>query len=177
LSRAFCIPNDHAGAIRINLKGREPNGIVEPGREYDVICDELTREISELVNVDTGKKAVNEVLRIDEFYQGEHIWDLPDLIVKWTGDAPIRALYSPRIGTVSGENPERRTGAHRPYGFLIASGKHISQGKGIEQASIMDIAPTILYLMGQRVPRDMDGRVLLDIIVKDFKANSPVHYM
>ncbi|MGH7909321.1 MAG: alkaline phosphatase family protein [Thermodesulfobacteriota bacterium] len=176
-SRAFCIPNDYAGAIRINLKGREPNGLVRPGKEYDALCDELVRELSELVNTDTGKKAVSEVLRIDELYQGEHIRDLPDLIVKWAGDAPIRALHSPRIGTISGENPERRTGAHRPYGFLIASGKHISQGKAVEGASIMDIAPTILYLMDQPVPRDMDGKVLLYIIDENFKANNPVCYI
>ncbi len=176
-SRAFCIPNDYTGAIRINLKGREPHGLVEPGKEYDALCDELINELSTMVNPDTGKKAVSEVLIIDKLYQGEHIWDLPDLIVKWAGDAPIRALYSPRIGTISGENPERRTGAHRPYGFLVASGKHISRGKTIEGASIMDIAPTILYLMGQPVPRDMDGNVLIDIIDEDFKANNPVRYM
>jgi predicted AlkP superfamily phosphohydrolase/phosphomutase len=176
-SRAFCIPNDYCGAIRINLKGREQNGIVEPGREYDALCDELVRELSNLVNPDTGKKAVSEVLRIDELCKGENMWDLPDLIVKWAGDASIKALYSPRIGTVRGENPERRTGAHRPYGFLVTSGKNIDQGKTIEGASIMDIAPTILYLMGQPVPQDMDGKVLLDVIDEDFKSNNPVRYM
>jgi len=176
-SRAFCVPNDNAGAIRINLKGRESNGIVEPGREYDALCDELIRELGELINMDTGKKAVSEVLRIDELCQGEHIWDLPDLIVKWAGDAPIRALYSPRIGTVKGEIPDKRTGAHRTYGFLVASGKHIKLGKSVEGASIMDIAPTILYLMGQPIPSDMDGKVLLEIIDEGFKTMNPVCYV
>jgi len=41
----------------------------------------------------------------------------------------------------------------------------------------MDIAPTILYLMGQPIPQDMDGKVLLDIIDDDFKANNPVSYI
>jgi len=68
-SRAFCIPNDYTGAIRINLKGREPNGIVEPGREYDDLCDELVSEIDNLVNPDTGKRMVSEVLRISEALQ------------------------------------------------------------------------------------------------------------
>ena len=177
VSRAFCLPNDFAGAIRINLKGREPHGLVEQGREYNAICDELVKELSALVNPDTGKKAASEVLRIDELYQGEYIWDLPDLIVKWAGDAPIRSLYSPRIGSVSGENPDSRTGAHKTYGFLLAFGKGIIQGETVKGASIMDIAPTILYLMGQPVPQDMDGKVLLDIIDEDFKANNPVRYI
>jgi predicted AlkP superfamily phosphohydrolase/phosphomutase len=176
-SKAFCVPNDLSGAIRINLKGREPNGLVEPGREYDALCEELMEEFSSLINVDTGEKAVSEVIRVDRAYQGEHTWELPDLIVNWSEDAPIKTLYSPRIGTVSGESPDKRTGAHRPYGFLLCSGKNISQGKILEGGNIMDIAPTILYLMGQHVPKDMDGKVLLNIIEDGFKTNNPVHYL
>ena len=176
-SNAFCVPNDYSGAIRINLEGREPNGLVEPGSEYDALCEGLIEELSSLVNVDTGEKAVSEVIRVDRIYQGEHIWELPDLIVVWAKNAPIRALYSPRIGTVSGENPDKRTGAHRPYGFLIASGTHIRGGKNVEGGHIMDIAPTILYLMSCPIPRDMDGKILLDIIDEGFKANSHVSYL
>jgi predicted AlkP superfamily phosphohydrolase/phosphomutase len=176
-SRAFCIPGDFPGAIRINLKGREPYGLVEPGREYDAVCDEIIRELESLQNPDTGRKAVSEVVRIDRIYHGEHIWEFPDLIVKWTGDAPIRALYSPRIGTVTGDNPDKRSGEDRSHGFLIAYGKHIDRGKFVKDADIMDIAPTILYLLGQPIPQDMDGKVLLDMIDEDFKSNNPVHYL
>ena len=176
-SRAFCIPGDFPGAIRINLKGREPNGLVEPGREYDAVCDEIIRELESLQNPDTGRKAVSEVVRIDRIYHGEHIWEFPDLIVKWAGDAPIRALYSPRIGTVTGDNPDKRSGEDRSHGFLIAYGKHIDRGKFVKDADIMDIAPTILYLLGQPIPQDMDGKVLLDMIDEDFKSNNPVHYL
>ncbi len=176
-SRAFCIPGDFPGAIRINLKGREPNGLVEPGAEYDVLCEELIKELESLQNPDTGRKAVSEVVRVDKFYQGKHLWELPDLIVKWTGDAQIRALYSPRVGTVRGFDPEKRSGEDKSDGFFIACGKHIKQGQTFEGGDLMDFAPTILYLMGQPVPRDMDGRVLLEIIDEDFKANNTVRYI
>lgn len=176
-SRAFCVPNDFSGAIRINLKGREPNGLVEPGKEYDALCDEIIEELSSLINVDTGERAVSEVVRIDRHYQGEQVCELPDLIVNWVRDLPIKTLYSPRIGTVSGESPDKRTGTHRPYGFLMASGKNINRGKIVEGGHIMDIAPTVLYLMRQHVPKDMDGKVLLDIIEDEFKMNNPVRYL
>jgi predicted AlkP superfamily phosphohydrolase/phosphomutase len=176
-SKAFNVPNDYAGAIRINLKGREPHGLVEPGREYDALCDELIQELGELINPETGKEAVSQVIRVDKMFQGENLRDLPDLIVKWTGNAPVRALSSPRIGTVCGDLCDKRTGAHRPHGFLIASGKNIRQGRAEEEGHIMDIAPTILYLMGQPVPQDMDGRILLDIIDEKFKYNNPVRYV
>lgn len=175
-TRAFCLPSDFNGAIRINLKSREPEGLVEPGAEYESLCNELTKELSQLINIDTGKKAVCEVLRVDQIHEGEYIDELPDIIVVWAGDAPISGLYSPRIGTVTGENRHDRVGAHTSYGFLIAFGKHITKGRTFEGANIMDIAPTLLYLMEQQVPRDMDGKVLLDIVDEDFKANNPVRY-
>jgi len=175
-SRAFCIPNDYSGAIRINLKGREPNGLVEPGKEYDDLCEELIQKLGPLVNPDTGRAAVSCVVRVDKLYKGENLFDLPDLIVCWASDAPIRALYSPDIGTVCGNNPERRTGAHRPHGFFLASGQNIQTGKRFSEGSIMDIAPTILYLLGEPIPTDMDGKVLLEIIEDEFKAQNPPQY-
>jgi predicted AlkP superfamily phosphohydrolase/phosphomutase len=175
-SRAFCVPNDFSGAIRINLRGREPNGIVEPGQEYDKLCDELIRELKSLVNPDDGGKAVNEVLRVDKLYQGENIRDLPDLLVVWKRDTPIKALYSPRVGTVAGENPDKRMGAHKPEGILIASGSQIGSSKTFGGGHIMDIAPTILYLMGCPIPRDMDGKVITGVIDEGVKANRSISY-
>ncbi len=162
-SKAFCVPNDFSGAIRINLRGREPNGLVEPGEEYDRLCDELIRELTSLVNPDTGRKAVSTVLRVDKLFQGENLWDLPDLLVVWNRDKPINAMFSPRIGTVRGEIPDKRMGAHKPEGILIAAGKEIGSSSTFEGGHIMDIAPTILHLMGCLVPQDMDGKVLTDI--------------
>ena len=163
-SRAFCVPNDFSGAIRINLKGREPNGIVEQGEEYDKLCDELIKELNSLVNPATGRKAVSEVLRVDKLFQGENLWDLPDLLVVWKRDAPIKALFLPRIGTVTGDIPDKRMGAHKAEGILIAAGRQINSSKTFEGGHIMDIAPTILDLMGCPIPQDMDGKVLTDII-------------
>ena len=176
-SRAFCVPSDFHGAIRINRRGREPAGLVEPGAEYESLCNELIQELSQLKNIDTGEKAISEVFRVDQIYEGEYIDELPDLIVKWAGEAPINGLYSQRIGTITGENRHDRVGAHTPYGFLIAYGKHINKGKIHEGANIMDIAPTILYLMYQPIPRDMDGKVLLDLIDEEFRLKNPVRYI
>lgn len=167
-SKAFCVPNDFHGAIRVNLKGREPNGLIQPGVEYDKFCDELIEKLSGMINVDTRENAISEVVRVDRLYQGENMSELPDLVVKWVGDAPIRALHSPHLGTIRGELPDFQTGAHRPYGFLIASGKEICEGKILEGGSIMDIAPTILYLMGQCVSREIEGKVLIDVVHENY---------
>jgi len=162
-SLAFTVPSDYSGALRINLKGREPNGLVEPGEPYQALCDELEAAFLGLVNPATGKPAVREVVKVRERYHGDHLDELPDLLVRWTNEAPITSLASPRIGTVSGVLPDERTGAHLPYGFLLAAGDGIRADRELEAANIMDIAPTILHLLGKRPSPDTDGHVLEDV--------------
>jgi len=165
--RAFPVPNDFSGAIRINLKGREPNGFVEPGEEYDQLCNEIIREFQVLEIPETGEKAVKDVFKIRDRYPGENADYLPDIVVMWRGDSPIHSLRSPRIGTISGEFLDERTGAHRPYGFLLAVGPNIKSGETLKDGNIMDIAPTILRLLRESGSADLDGKVLTDIFKND----------
>lgn len=164
-SRAFCVPNDYSGAIRINLKGREPCGMVDPGTEYAVVCDEIADALLELVHGETGRPVVREVVRTREIYAGEHLDALPDLLVLWSGESPVNGVCSPRIGRIDLDFPERRTGAHRPRGFLVASGPRIAEGPIPETVHLMDLAPTILHLAGVEIPARYDGRVLSEMIL------------
>ncbi len=163
-SKAFVVPSDFNGAIRINVQGREPEGRVEPGAEYDAVCEELTAAMTELINPATGKPAVSEVVTVAERYPGEHLDELPDLIVQWAADAPIDALTSPRIGTVSGRLPDVRSGAHTTYGFLLGAGRDIAGHGTLPDANIMDVAPTVLRLLGEPVSQDLDGRILPEMV-------------
>lgn len=162
-SKAFTVPGEYFGAIRINLKDREPNGLVEPGKEYDEVCQELIERLICLVNLDTGQPAIDEVLRLDNVFNTDDVKHFPDIVVKWKGDAPIKKLYSEQTGVIYGQSNEVRSGAHRPYGFLTAKGDGICKAKVLTGAKIMDLAPTILYLLRQSVPPEMDGRVLIDM--------------
>jgi predicted AlkP superfamily phosphohydrolase/phosphomutase len=158
-SRAFCIPNDYCGSIRVNLKGREPRGTVDPG-EYDGFCDELAQELLTLTNETTGRPAVQQVIKIRNTMMGNAIDALPDLSVVWADDAPITGLQSLRIGTVRGKNPERRTGAHHPTAFVLLCGPGIPQRRTIVGARLIDLAPTILRVMGVPDTKRRDGVVL-----------------
>lgn len=163
-SRAFAVPSDFTGSVRINLRGREPHGIVEPGEEYDRLCRELASEFLALVNPATGQNAVREVIKFRDRYSGPCVDEFPDLIVQWEGSRPIEALSSPRIGVVQGELPDKRSGAHRTYGFLIGRGNGIRNACRPSPADIVDIAPTVLHLQGLPVPEKLDGRVLADML-------------
>jgi hypothetical protein len=68
------------------------------------------------------------------------------------------------------------TGSHRMHGVMIANGGPVEAGTIMEPASICDIAPTVLYLLGREVPEDLDGRVLTNIISEHHLGSHPIQY-
>lgn len=155
-TRAFTLPTDLEGCIRINLRGREPQGIVEPGREYLELCAEIRESLLELKNPDSGSSAVRHVWIRNEVFPGERQEQLPDLIVTWSTEAPFASLASPRLGNVEGDSADPRPGTHSPYGFLLATGPGIpngTQGSG----RLVDVAPTVMKLLGLTPPANFDG--------------------
>jgi predicted AlkP superfamily phosphohydrolase/phosphomutase len=167
--RAFSLPtNNMTGAIRLNVKGREPSGLVAPGAEYDALCDGLAEALLELVNADTGRPAVRWVRRADELYHGPRLGDLPDLFVEWDHDAPITTLTSPRIGTLTLPYRGDRTGDHRAGGLLLARGPGLRRGDEIKPGvRTEDVAPTVLDLLGVARPGGFEGASHLGVLKKD----------
>jgi predicted AlkP superfamily phosphohydrolase/phosphomutase len=167
--KAFCLPTEDNGYIRINLKGREPAGLVEPGAEYDALLSELSEEILALRDIKTGNPIVERVLRPQELYPGAFASLMPDLATYWNTATPVSGIHSPRYGDiVTTPRVQHRSGMHRAEGFFIAAGPSIVPGKTIEGAHIHDLAPTILALLGYEPPSHLDGRVLSEIL-----ANGP----
>lgn len=163
-TRAFCLPTDLEGCIRVNLKGREPLGIVEPGAEYEAVLDDLSAALIDLEDPTTGASPIREVIRTDREFAGERRAYLPDLVVRWAAERPITAARSARVGTVTEASPDPRAGTHRGPGFLLASGPNLAAGARDGPADILDFAPTVLALLGVEPPRYMAGRVLNDFL-------------
>lgn len=156
-TRAFCLPTDLEGCIRINLKDREPDGVVNLGSEYENVCDELTAQLKKLVNPRTQSPAVRDVLRTDHLFAGERRHYLPDLVVTWSEDATIDELASQEIGTLKGVSPDGRAGTHKAPGFMLARGPKASHGYVLESGRVVDLTPTILAEFGLPRPDHMDG--------------------
>lgn len=149
--KCFTVPhNDLAAAIRVNVVGREPNGLVRPGAEYDAFCADLTRELMAIRNDETGRPIVREVMRTRDIYEGPFVEDLPDLLVHWSREAPIRSVSSPRIGTVKGPRPHR-SGDHHAECVFYAVGPGIRTGGINHPFSVMDFPPTVAELLGVRL--------------------------
>lgn len=163
-TRAFSQVADLHGYIRINLKGREAQGVVEPGAEYEALCDSIATGLGAWVDADTGEPVVREVARRDRvFPAGPRRSELPDLIVGWahTPVAAQRAIVAPSLGRIEmptpGRNPTGRSGNHRPHGFLIGVGPGFEPGSTLETGHILDLAPTVYALLGASKPDGMRG--------------------
>ncbi len=158
-TRAFTLPTDLEGCIRLNVKGREPHGILDAGAQYDDLCEEIRARLEELENPATGGRAVRRVWRRNEVFPGPKQEHLPDLIVTWSDDAPIEAVTSPRVGSVAGVNPDVRPGTHSTCGFALAAGGRIA-GRGEDRGHLADVAASILTVLGVDPGASMDGRPL-----------------
>ncbi|HWS03029.1 MAG TPA: alkaline phosphatase family protein [Gammaproteobacteria bacterium] len=167
-TRAFAAFGDLDGYIRINLRGREAQGIVAPGDEYQTLCKQIIDGLKTFVDEDSGEPLVETVGMTDEIFPRGAQRDLiPDMIVHWTPGAASRhrRIVSPRYGVIPwptpGRHPQGRGGNHRPAGFVLACGDAFEPGGNIERADILDLAPTVYELLDQPVPASFRGHSLL----------------
>jgi len=168
------------GNLYINLKGREPHGIV-PIEDFDKICNQITEKLLDLRDPDTGTMLIERVYRKENLYHGLCSTQAPDLIIGWkdyeyyTSTDPVRerGSYFGKFLKIDSSGFDH-VGTHRLNGIFIAHGKNVKQGNVLYGAHIADISPTILFALGQPIPNEMDGKVLFDIFTGDFlKGCSP----
>src|SRR5438128_7717815 len=170
-------------SIWINLKGVKPGGIVEPA-EYSALTDFIIEKLGELKDPRTGKPIIARVYRRDEIFHGPLSGEGADLILDWWSEDSLFST-EPSFAKDRDKPPvmirEHRPsedsewgGTHRVNGILVASGPALKRGAEIENAQLIDLAPTLLHLFGVAVPEDMDGRVLADAFRPEFLAAHPV---
>ncbi|MBW4650082.1 MAG: alkaline phosphatase family protein [Kastovskya adunca ATA6-11-RM4] len=159
--KAFALPSYSEGYIRINLQGREPNGIVAPD-DYDAVCDELIEKLYQLKDARTGEPMVKEAIRTRQSAT-ESDPKLPDadIVLIWQEKYATDVVESSDIGRI-GPVPFNRTGSHRSDGFLMMQGPDIAPGASLSAGHSLDLAPTILSLMGAEIPDYCEGKPLLE---------------
>jgi len=159
-TRVFQLPTDRNTYLRVNLRGREPQGCVQPGAEYEALLDHLETELRALRDGATGKPAVVEIFRLPTLFHGEYADGLPDLAVQWAADTSIDSLQSASVGTLSLAVRELRSGNHRPEGFLLARGPAFVSGPERIVGDMLQIPATLLRVHGVPQPAQFEGAPL-----------------
>ena len=119
--RYFTIPHtDNSGAVRISLKGREPDGLVEPGAEYAALCDEICERLMAIRDATGDTAIVSDIVRVRSEYNGPNLDLLPDLFVVWNRNAKTATVHSPDIGALENPSFGVRSGDHTQFGMLIS---------------------------------------------------------
>jgi predicted AlkP superfamily phosphohydrolase/phosphomutase len=163
-TRAVYVPNNTIGAIRLNMKGREPFGRVEPGAGEQAVIGELRTELLALQHPSKHVPIVDGVDTADELFGAGHHPDVPDLIVRFRQDLGLLdSCESPRVGHVHvpvGSRWGRRSGDHSPRSAVWIQDARLPAGGTLEPGSLLDISPTILAALGCELPDTLDGRPL-----------------
>ena len=162
----------HVGQVYINLRGREPHGIVEPGVEYQDVRGRVAEALESLRYPRSGEPLVDQIIYGDEVVHGPYAARSADLHLVLDS---YRAIAFPLFAAdrrIVTRQIRGDSGCHRRDGVLIAWGCGVRRGASVSNPHIMDLTPTILHLMGLPVPDDMDGRVLTSILSLD----RPIEY-
>jgi len=150
------------GQIFVNLKAREPEGIIEPGDAYEEIITQLIEALEELPHPETGEPLITDIHRKSEIFNGPYLENAADVIFSIQN-----YLYqsSVKMGldseSILGKSEYEDSGSHRLDGIIVMSGPGIAEGSSISNATIADILPTMLALAGLPVPEDLDGQPLV----------------
>lgn len=165
--------------IYINLKGREPFGIVEPGEEYRKLRDEIIEKIHDIRDPETHEKVVDYTIVKEEIYKGPFADKGPDIIFP-LNEMQYAQMNQFGLHHLKYEKPfypwTDLQGSHRLNGIFFATGPGIKENIPCQDAHLIDLAPTILYLLESSIPRDMDGKVLISCIDEDFLSNRQPSY-
>ncbi len=164
-TRYFPLPSPLYGCLRINLKGREPEGIVEPGEEYDEICTLLAQAFMSFRDIETGKPIVERVYGVDDLSPEDapRRERLPDLFITWA-DIPAKdckGIRSEEYGDITwssgGKLPSGRSGNHVDKGWFVAAGDGIPAGIRADGYRTVDLVSTIFEWLGAEWPKNLQG--------------------
>ena len=174
----FLLPEEY---VWINVKGRDPDGIVEPGDEYEKVVGEVIDALQKLRDPDTGESPVARVLRKEDAEELGHYGDrCSDLLFffnpgygmssdpvvpagEYDNDALIRSCEG--FGDHSGYLPSARAGGCSNNAVFVLSGPGVKSGvTNPEPIRLVDVAPTVAHLLGIERPAQSGGRILKEFL-------------
>jgi len=150
--------------IFLNIKGREVQGIVEPGADAAALKEELSSKLNGLVDSEVGEVAINEIFDTDRIYRGPYKGNAPDLLVGYNHG--YRISWDCASGVVAGpvfdDNVKAWSGDHIVDPRIVPGIFLCNHTIDNDSPHIIDLAPTILTLFGLRPAPHMEGSPLFE---------------
>jgi predicted AlkP superfamily phosphohydrolase/phosphomutase len=169
------------GNIVVNVRGRELHGTVEPGEEYERVRDEIAARALELTAPD-GTPIVAAVHRREDLFHGPRLDKVPDLLIEfaeyaWLGKGNLKQITETVWDTIELEpgSSQRYVGSHRHEGIFALAGPSATRSERTH-VGIEDVAPTMLYLLGEALPADLEGRLIAEAIDPELLDRRPPDY-
>jgi predicted AlkP superfamily phosphohydrolase/phosphomutase len=164
----------YAGAhgIYINLKDRTPRGIVQPGPEYEDICNKIIDRLQKAVDPETGENFVETLLKREDAFDGPFVKDAPDILIS---TKELKYLPSTNYYFRKGFR-KKKFGNHKMEGILILHGPQFKRDSRLNGAHIQDCMPTIFYTLGVPIPEDFDGQILEKAFDEEYARLNPPEF-
>jgi len=168
------------GAIYINLKGREPYGIIEKN-DYEKIIKQIKEDFTNLKDPSIGNKIVKNIKSRDELFFGKNIEKAPDILIYlYNGYFPFGYAIDIDKPNIISINDDKYlyfvTGIESGDGILCIYDKRVKSNSTYDESKIIDITPTLMYMFNSLIPIDMDGRVLTEIFKNCYLIKHPIKY-
>ena len=160
-SRTVAYSMGHVGQIYLNVAGREPEGVIKP-ENYEAVRQQIIDALQELKD-ESGRPLVTKVILREETYHGPFAEKGPDIHLVLDDYNLIAFPLFATNGKIITEQIRGDSGCHRREGIFIGQGTGIKKKGKLPEANILDLAPTIMTIMGEPVPQVMDGKVLSEM--------------
>jgi len=150
----------HIGELYLNVKGREPQGVVEP-RNYINLLQELSEKLIDIRD-EKGKKLCTKTFIRKDIHSGEYGQFGPDLFVYFDNCHWNISDYIGYNSIYSYELSDKPCyGSHATQGLLVLVGPEVLAEGEVFNVDILDVPPTVLTLMGVPVPEDFEGKPIV----------------
>ena len=171
-TRYFALPMDYNGYVRLNLKGREKHGALDPADAGRVMA-ELDAALCGFRDIETGKPVIRGTIKVDDLVPptAPRRRFLPDLVVLWDPPHPLwqsSGVISDQLGEIRWPKGRKlasgRSGNHTPHGWFVAKGPGIRAGPSARQYDTADLIPTVFEWLGAPRPSHFAGRPIQELL-------------
>jgi predicted AlkP superfamily phosphohydrolase/phosphomutase len=147
-TRAFSIPALYHTLIRINLKGRDPQGIVHPGDEYHELLRDIEADFRQLTDPASGQPVIDAVYKAEELYGPQRSDALPDLFIHWKPTRHFMPAVNHPNGPITQDRPHYyRSSGHSAKGIVAAAGPDVAAIGDLSRLTLTDWSQMFLSLM------------------------------